>query len=113
EIEQLVKDSVDRIMPKTKIVGNDENIPFLTPKARKEFLKTPKGEPCCYYTSYYKKVLPYIDHQEHKMVKIFLSLVKYHILEADLPTMSGGGYYFLEIDLNLIKKKITWIGLHG
>src|SRR5690606_6939197 len=32
EIEQLVKDSVDRIMPKTKIVGNDENIPFLTPK---------------------------------------------------------------------------------
>lgn len=113
EIERLIKDTVDNIMPKTKVIENNEHVPYLTPKPKTKLLTTPKGEPCCYYESYYKKMLPYIDQNGHKIIKLFLSLEAINILEADFPTLSDGGYYFLDIHLNLTEKKITWIGHYG
>lgn len=101
-VEKIVKDTVDKMMPKT-VLYNDEPRQLLDND----------NKPCCFYRSYYKKMLPYIDNKGHQKVFLFLSLRPLYILEGDFPLLFDGGHYFLDLKLDLTKQKIVDIGQYG
>lgn len=101
-VEKLIKDTVDKMMPKT-IIYNDKP---------RQLLDNDK-KPCCFYQSYYKKMLPYVDNKGHQKVFLFLSLRPLYILEGDFPLLFDGGHYFLDIKLDLTNRKIIHIGQYG
>lgn len=109
-IETIVKDTVDKIMPKDK-----KGQPRIGPRIDYEKIQLldANGFPCCYYTSYYKKVLPYLDKLGNQKTILFLSLHPMEILEGDIPNIDDGGHNNLDIHLNLTMGKITNIRIYG